>query len=544
MQRNLAALDGPTYDVAIVGGGIVGACVARDAALRGFSTALVERRDFCSGTSAASSHMIHGGIRYLRQMQLGVVRESLRERRTWQAIAPHLVHPLPFILPLYGRTQTAAGRAALALFDALAWDRGRLSDPDQRLPARTWWTAAETRARLPAVTSDGLAGAICYFDCGMSSPERLCLEVLEDAERHGAVLVNYVSCDSIAVQGDAVTGLRVRDEASGAVFDVRARCVVNATGPWTGAFLATALARPAPRRIVRSKGVHIIVRQLHPTHAITILQRHRHALVVPFRGHSLIGTTDTVFEGDTDDVQASVDDVRSLLDVANSGLSGAHLTPADVVHTYAGLRPLLAAAATSSYRLSRRAEVVRHDAVGGPRGLISALGGKWTTARHVAELCVDAVAHVLGERDRCSSHTRPLPGAQFDQLRAFRENVLRDQGPTVGSDWLTHLLDTYGSRYSAVLAIDGGAGAQASLGDRIVERGAEVRFAIREEQALHLTDVVLRRTGLGALGTPTTAVLDAVTRIMTEELQWTPDVARRERAHVDEWFAKSMASVA
>ena len=545
MRRNPRALTEETFDLAVIGGGIVGACVARDAATRGLTVALIEKEDFSSGTSAASSKMIHGGVRYLAQLQLSVVRESLRERRIWQRIAPHLVHPIPFALPVRGVRQRLEGQVGLSLFDFLSWDRGQLADPDQRLPGHEWWSARETVDRIPNLRASGVSGAICYADCQVYSPERLCLECLTDAALAGAVVANYVQCTRVVQRSGRVVGVTAQDVMTGAEVSIGARCVVNATGPWADELLAQVDGSAHPARLVRSKGVHVVVRTLSPRYALTLRVGGRHVFVIPWRDHSLIGTTDTPYHGHPDDVQADADDIQSLIDIVNAGMPAARLTFADVRFAYAGLRPLVADGGQPSYYLSRRAEIVDHGRSGGPVGLVSALGGKWTTARHVAEQCVDVVAHRLGAGDRrCVTRERPLPGGDVGRLTEFRARALADEA-SVSATTVNHLLDLHGARFRDVLATPTqDPSLLMPIAPGVPDVGAAVSFAVREEQALHLLDVLLRRTGLGTLGAPDVEVVARVAAIMAGELRWSDADVARERALVAAYYRRTTEAIA
>src|SRR6185437_12835451 len=230
MRRATDRLADETFDILIIGGGITGACVARDASMRGLNVALVERGDFANATSAHNSKLIHGGLRYLRNFELGLVRESLRERRIWQRIAPHLVHPLPFLVPLYrgGWKARATLSAGLTLYDILSYDRGWLDDPAQRLPGHSWLSADEARRREPVLDQPGLQGAFLYYDAQMDSPERLALECLIEADANGAALANYVEATQLILKDRRVAGCRMRDVMSGETFEVRAKSTLVA----------------------------------------------------------------------------------------------------------------------------------------------------------------------------------------------------------------------------------------------------------------------------------------------------------------------------
>src|SRR5690242_2087372 len=261
MRRDLSRLSNEVFDLLVIGGGITGACVARDASRRGLKVALIEKNDFACATSAHNSKLIHGGLRYLRSFELRLVRESLRERRIWQRIAPHLVHPLPFLIPLYGGGWSARATlaAGLSLYDALSFDRRWLDDPAQRLPGRRWLRADAALATEPALAACNFAGAFEYYDAQMCSPERLALECVIDAEAHSAVVANHLLAETLLLRDERIEGASVVDVFTDARFDIRAQLTVIAAGPWADLFLAQALGRPVSHRLLRSKGIHLIV---------------------------------------------------------------------------------------------------------------------------------------------------------------------------------------------------------------------------------------------------------------------------------------------
>jgi glycerol-3-phosphate dehydrogenase len=510
MQRDLTRLANERFDLLVIGGGITGACIARDAALRGLTVALVEKCDFANATSAHNSKLIHGGLRYLRNFELGLVRESLRERRIWQRIAPHLVRPLPFLVPLYGGGWKARATlsAGLTLYDLLSFDRGWLEDPAQRLPGHRWLDAATALAREPALEGPGFVGAFEYHDAQMYSPERLALECLLDAAANGAAVANYVSAEKLLLRDGHVEGATVSD---GSVrFDVRAAVTVIAAGPWADIFLAQALGKPSSHKLMRSKGIHLIVPAMTNA-ALTVAARGGHFFVLPWRSHSLLGTTDTTFNGSPDMVGVSERDIGDFLAYINANLSSAKLERADVEHFYAGLRPLVDDGSGDTYDASRRAELIDHGKEDGVEGLFSAIGGKWTTSRHLAEQVVDVIVAKFGRSVRaCLTGTAKLPGA-----------------PVAATGDKDHLARLYGRRLPQVLA-------SAEQNESLLQPlspsgdiGAQVPFAIHEEMVLTLEDVVMRRTGIGQLGNPGTDALARVADLMATELGW--DDGRRQR---------------
>src|ERR1700761_8454784 len=328
MQRALSRLSSETFDVLIVGGGATGAFTARDCALRGLAVALVEARDFASATSAHNSKLAHGGLRYLRNFEIPLVRESLRERLGLMRMAPHLVRPLPFLLPLYhaGMLERAKLKAGLALYDLLSFDRNRLEDPGQHLPGHRWVSPKDALAREPVLKGDGFEGAFEYYDAQMYSPERIALENLVDADAHGAAIANYVTAEKLLLRDGGVEGCSVRDVLNGARFDIRARTVLVAAGPWADLFLEQATGQQAAHRLIRSKGIHLMVPELAKA-ALTIEAGSGHLFALPWRGHTLLATTDTEFTGDPATVAVTESDIDGFLATFGKYLPAAGLSP-------------------------------------------------------------------------------------------------------------------------------------------------------------------------------------------------------------------------
>ncbi len=535
MRRATARLADENFDLLIVGGGITGASVARDASLRGFKVALIERSDFANATSAHNSKLVHGGLRYLRNFELGLVRESLKERRILQRIAPHLVSPLPFLVPMYGgglkaRATLAAG---LTLYDLLSYDKGWLDDPAQRLPNHEWIGKNPALVREPIMDGPGFEGAFLYYDAQMYSPERLALECLIDADLQGAAIANYVEARTLLVRDGRVEGAGVRDTMTDSAFDIRARLTLVAAGPWADIFLASALGKPSSHKLLRSKGIHVMVPKMTRRDALTVAAGGGHFFVLPWRGHTLLGTTDTAFKGDPDSVSVSESDIADFFALVNKYLPAAKLARGAVEFFYAGLRPLVDDGSGNTYGASRRAELVDHARDDGVAGLLSAIGGKWTTSRNLAEKITDAVVARLGATEgACLTATSPLPGAKFWRFGDFLDGQKRDH-PLPGIEHLAHM---YGSRITDLLAeAQNRPELFASLGPT-GDIAAQIVFAAREEMALTLADAVMRRTGIGQFGPPAQDVLEAASKLMAAELGWSEERRGREIGALAPWF--------
>lgn len=532
MKRNFARLGDTEFDLLIIGGGITGACIARDAALRGLKVALVDKWDFCSATSAGSSKLVHGGLRYLRNFELGLVRESLAERRIWERNAPHQVRPLPFLLPANKKSKGTLN-IGLTLYDLLSFDRNGVKDPAQKLPGHSWLGAEAAQGAEPVLTGQAMEGAFLYYDCQMRSPERLGLECLIEASRHKAILANYAEAVGFLRDGNKILGAEVFDRVTGQQLNVRAQITLNAAGPWADTLLGLAEQHDPSRHLLRSKGIHLITRALTKRHAITAAIPEEigggHMFLLPWRGKTIIGTTDTAYEGDPDELEVTPREIDAYLAVINRVIPSAGLTRDDVVHAYAGLRPLIVDKADKKnpYNASRKSEVVDHEKDEGLKGLFSAIGGKWTTSRHVAEKAVDMIVARLGRKvPAANTAKRPLPGGWFDALEPFF-NAMNNRYPELAGARLDELVFTYGSEMDRVASL---AMENAALAERLAEGrgeiGAQVIHAIREEMAQTLEDVIFRRTGLGTLGYPGDEAIARVTHIMARECGW--DGARIE----------------
>jgi glycerol-3-phosphate dehydrogenase len=509
---NLGRLRDEPFDVLVVGGGIVGAGVARDAACRGLRTALVERGDFASGTSGKTSRLVHGGLRYLRSYRVGLVRQAVRERDLLLQRAPSLVRPLPFLIPAYRGRRPSAGflRFGLFLYDFLSREKA--------VPRRAWLRAEATRVREPQLRSDGLAGAGIYYDA-TTDDARLVLAVVKDAADAGACVANYAEVGELLYTEGRVAGARLRDRMGGGTFNARVRILVNATGVWLDRLRAP---RTDPT-IRATKGVHVFLprTKVGNRHALALTARDgRTVFVLPWNELTLVGTTDTDFRGDADHVVPDAVDVRYLLEIVNRAFPQARVTSADVVSAYAGLRPLLRTGRVEA----RESDVSREHAIFEDEdGLISVAGGKLTTHRAMAEEVVDLVVARLGQTGPTRTRERPLgppthPLADFTTLGFDEASALHLQG-RVAPDEVRRFLEAPKAEQRIV--------------DDLPHAWVEVEIAIHEEMAMTLADVLVRRLGLfyeasdQALG-----VADEVAERMAGILGWdAPRVERETREY-------------
>jgi len=516
-QENMERLAQEEFDLLIIGGGITGVAVARDASLRGFHTALVEKGDFGSGTSSRSTRLIHGGIRYLEYGEFKLVFDACGERRMMRKIAPRLARPLPFLYPIY-RGQKPSSlriRAGMVLYDALSLFHN--------VQNHRWLGPAEVQRREPLVAGRGLLSAGRYYDAQVNDA-RLTLVTAKAAHLHGAVMANYARVIGLMKTGERVAGACVRDETSGQEVEARARVVVNATGIWTDEILELDEHRQNPM-IRPTKGIHLLIpkAQLHSQHAIifSVPRDGRHIFLIPWSDFTLIGTTDTDHQGDLDNPAATFEDVEYLLEAVQHTFPGAQIEHDDIISTFAGLRPLVSAPGSPS-ALSREHVIMETQS-----GLITIAGGKLTTHRLMGEQLTDRIQKRLAEefgihaQSECRTK-EPLEGAQIEHVRVSGVDE------PVGR----HLVDAYGDDATWVLAY---AEENPSLGERIMPENpylmAEALYAVQHEMALTLRDVLMRRihviyeTRDGGLGRART-----VAELMAPRLGWDGVEAERQVA--------------
>jgi len=520
----LASFAGRQFQLLIVGGGINGAGLARDAALRGIPTVLVEQNDFASGTSSKTSKLVHGGLRYLEQGRLSLVFEACRERSRLLRLAGHLVRPQQFLLPVYRGDPRPAWkiRAGLWLYDLLALGR--------RIAAHRMVSPRAAREREPQLQSEGLQGAALYSDAQMHDA-RLCLENILDAESLGAVCLNYVRVIGFLHRDGRIAGAALEDQFTRERVEVRAHAVVNTAGPWADAVSRLADQHAAPK-LRPTRGIHLIVPRLNRSHPLfsSARQDGRMIFILPWGDYTLIGTTDTDDTQAPEEVAASAEEVDYLLREANRLFPEARLTRESVIMTYAGLRPLAAAAGQAS-SVSREHLIVEE-----PSGLITLLGGKFTTYRAMAEELLDVVIDRRGwtVTKRCETATRPLPG-HGDRVALEQAGRAALGGTGLAAPAVIHLLETYGTR--AVLMADL-LRDHAELRERLCEHhphiAAEVIHARRAEHAEHVSDWYFRRSWMAYSPCRGLDSLDKVMRLWENEGVAREALERQRQAYVEE----------
>ena len=524
-------------DVLIVGGGVVGAGSALDAVTRGLTTAIVEARDWASGTSSRSSKLIHGGLRYLEMLDFGLVREALRERGLLlDRIAPHLVKPVPFLYPLQHRLwERAYAGTGVALYDAMAITSGAFkSSTGHGLHHHRHLTRRQALREAPCLRKDALTGAIQYWDAQMDDA-RFTMTVVRTAVSFGALAANRARVTGFLRQGERVTGALVTDLETGEEFEVRARQVINATGVWTDDTQGMADTR-GQFHVRASKGIHLVVpRDRLPSSTGLILRTEKSVLfVIPWGRHWIIGTTDTDWKLAKSHPAASAQDIDYLLEHVNSVLNSP-LTREDVEGVYAGLRPLLSGESESTSKLSRE-HVVGHPVP----GLVVVAGGKFTTYRVMAADAVDEAARTMDTRipDSCTAEL-PLVGADgYRPLWNQRRALAATSGIHVAR--VEHLLNRYGACIHELLDM---LRADPSLARPLPGAddylAVEARYAVTHEGAMHLEDVLTRRTRISIEAWDRgVAAAPEVADLMAGLLGWTDEDKKRE---VDRYFARVAA---
>ena len=545
MRRHLAALTGTTYDLLIVGGGIYGATLAWEAAHRGLSVALIEQSDFGAATSANSLKTIHGGLRYLQHADLKRMRESIGERSALMRIAPHLVHPLPVLMPTYGHGLQGreAMAAALLINEVVSFDRNRGLDDSKRIPSGRVISRAECQHLAPGISAAGLTGGALFYDAQVYNSERLTLAFLHSATASGAQVANYVRAIRFLRQGNRVGGVEAEDVLSGQRLDIQARMVINAAGPWAGQLLSGLGAQQPARRPALALAMNIVTRPIFETCAVGVPLRetyhdadalinkgNRLLFVAPWRGRSIIGTSYAPYQGDPSRLQISPADVQLLVEDFNRAYPAAALQPKDVDFVHAGLLPMADVNAnTGAVRLTKHYWLHDHRAEG-LHGLITVLGVKYTTARDVASKALEVVFAQLERRPPQSrSAHMPLHGGQISNFGVFLKTAISQHAPRFGEPGIRNLVHNYGSAFPNVLRyLDLEAVQPAGLA--LLQ--AETRHAVHEEMACTLADVVLRRTELGSAGRPGMAALLTAARTMAIELEWDEAHLGRELENV------------
>ncbi len=503
----------PEYDLLIIGGGINGAGIARDAAIRGLSVILLEKNDFGSGTTSFSSRLIHGGLRYLEYAEINLVYESLHERGYLRKIASHLVKRIRINIPIYDRSKRGPTLIRLGM---IAYD---LLSIRKTLPRHRMLNRDELLREEPGLNAEGLRAGAQYYDAQVTFAERLVLENIIAAEEAGAVVKNYCPVDMIGPHDGAAMNVAYVDEESGEKSRVKGRLVINASGPWVDRVLQTTGTKT--RRLMGgTKGSHIVVGDFNgaPSDAFYVeaAADGRPFFIIPWNGQFLIGTTDIRYGRDPDNARASPREIQYLLDETNRVFPEADLTTGDIHFAYAGVRPLPRIRKGPESAITRKHIIKRHRQP--LRGIISIIGGKLTTFRNLAEQTVDRVDRKLNAGlPPCSTASTPLPGAiGIDEAREKLEDYAG-----LSENGRERILSIYGGRAVLILELAASDPALSKvIGSEKCALAAEVVFAIRNEFAKNLTDLMHRRLMLGLSADQGEEVVETVAAIASSEFGW------------------------
>lgn len=546
MKRNLATLSSDEFDLLVVGGGIFGICAAWDAVLRGLSVALIEQKDFASGTSANSYKVVHGGIRYLQHLDWVRIRSSCKERSALLRVAPHLVQPLPIVIPTYGHGKK--GKELLAtgmrVYDLVTYDRNAgISDPERHIPPCRSMSRQEVLDLFPALDLNGLTGAMVFCDGQMYNPTRLALSFLRSAIAEGVQAANYVEAIDFLRSDNQVKGVLAQDKLTGDTFEIRAKVVLNAAGPWSEWLLAKQFKDHAtakgtysrdacfviPRRITEKYALAVPGRTKDPD---AVLSREaRHLFVVPWRDYTLIGVWHLVYRDHPDTVTVPDQDLEMFIDEINWAYPSLNIRLDEVSMWNAGLLPFgenKPGAKDLSY--GKRSRIIDHSKQHQVDGLVTLIGVRYTMARGDSAQAIDLVSQKLGKGlQRSATDQIPVYGGKIENFEKLVQSTIREGSRGLSPDVIRALIHNYGSEYNDVLKyVDKNPAWAETLGRSKVMK-AEVIHAVHEEMAINLGDVVFRRTDLATGENPGEQPLRECAELMASELGWT-------REQIDEQF--------
>lgn len=537
LNRNITALTGAEYDLIVVGAGIFGACATWEAARRGLKVALLERTDFAHATSANHFKMVHGGIRYMQHGDLARIRESAHERSALLRIAPHLVRPLPIVIPTYGHGMKGKEIlwTAMRLFDALTWDRNKGLLPEKRIPASRLIPRSQVLKLFPGIKAEGLTGGALFCDGQMVSPTRLAISFLRSAAAAGATIANYVEATDFERSENCVQAVIARDAVSGKPVRVRGKMVLNTAGPWANRLLESALGIHLDPRPTFSRDLAFVVpKRLSGPYALafateskdkdTLLDRGgRHLFAVPWKDFTLIGVWHKVFKNSPDHITVSREEMSAFVDEVNAGYPALNLDVHQVQLINTGLTLFgdEGQQARGGMSFGKRSMLIDHRQTHGIQGLLSMVGVRATTARGMSQKAIDLVFKRLGRPVIASdTATTPVYGGDISDLEEFTRDVTDSLDGLLSADQIQLMIQHYGTGILNVLRYGTD---RRELLSPLKNTGvikAEIVHAVREEAALGLTDVVFRRTDLATGRLPGLDVLQDCARTMADELGW------------------------
>ncbi len=535
MNRFIENYQNQEFDLIVIGGGITGATVAYEAASRGLSVALLEKSDFASATSSATSKMIHGGLRYLSTFEFSLVRESLKERRILMNIAPNFVHPAPFIFSVYKKDKVSnfQMKIGMLLYELFSFDKNKLWDKSRKMPNHKSISPEKVIELVPNALKKGLIGGQLYYDCSSHSPERLTLAFIKSAMKYGAQLANYTEVKDFIIEKGrkwkTVKGVKVIDKLNNVLLDVKGKMIINCAGPWADILLGKAREKHEDEILRRSEGIHFITKKLVEKYTFSgATLSGKHFFLVPYRNRTLIGTTDKEFIGKPDDYKVTKQAITELLEEVNQSFGEKEkIAYNEIDFAYGGLRPLVEDQTEDVYHSSRKYEITG-EKKNGIAGLITVEGGKFTTSRMLAEKAINKAIRILRmPKNKSISKNNYIYGSE---IKNFKEFVKEKQNQYAGfkPEHIEFLCKSYGTEIDKLFDLMGENPDLKIVLNDDGENLAQVVFAIRYEMAKTLPDILMRRTGLGQLGHPGKETLEKIAQTAAAELNWDKDKINEE----------------
>ncbi len=528
MNRFIEKYTDHEFDLIVIGGGITGASVAYEAASRGMDVALVEKSDFGSATSAATSKMIHGGLRYLSTYEFALVRESLKERRVLMNIAPNFIHPAPFLFSSYAKDKVSFKQMKLGMiiYEALSFDKNWIWDKSKTMPSYKSLDNKATKQLFPNALTEDLIGGQLYYDCSSHSPERFTLSFIKSAVKYGASVANYTEVEDFIVEPKGrkkkiIKGVKVKDKISGETKDLKGKLVINCAGPWADIVLDKVKKEHSSQELRRSEGIHFIIKKVVGDTTFSGYSKSgRHFFLFPYRNHTLVGTTDKEYIGKPNDYKVTREAIEDLIVEVNSAFGNKDkIKYEDILHAYGGLRPLVEDQTEESYKSSRKYEITG-EKKNGISGLITVEGGKFTTSRMLAEKAINKALRILKYPKRKSiSESTQLYGCEIKNISDFifeKKKKYSEYNP----DNIEYLAKSYGTEIDSIMTIAANNKELKQILNKDGELLAQVQFAIRNEMAITLTDIIMRRTGVGLLGNPGMDTIVKIAEYAAKELNW------------------------
>lgn len=553
MIRDISKITDKDYDLIVIGGGIFGVCAAWDATLRGLTVAIIEKGDFSHATSSNHFKMVHGGIRYLQHGDFVRIRESSRERSSLLRIAPHLIKPLPIVIPTYGHG--LKGKAILGtgmyLYDILTCDRNRRLNRDRHIPWSHFISREEVQKLYPGIRDEGLTGAAVFYDAQMYNPPRIVLSFLRAAVEYGAAAANYLEVTNFLRAGNRIVGVQAYDGINNSVLEIKGRCVLNAAGPWAHKLLESSLDLRLPKRPTFSRDLALVVNRssLHD-YAVafstsskdtdTIIDRGgRHLFAVPWREQTLIGVWHKFYTGHPDEIAVEPKEIESYVTEVNQAYPGLklHSSEINLINTGLTLFGEEDCQGAESMSFGKRSMLIDHETINGFKRLITLIGVRATTARGMAAKAIDLVIQKLGKpAKKADTQNIPIYGGDIGSFDKAVHLLQKQYDHILNFNQARHLVSNYGNRCGEVMKY---VEADSSLADTVGESytlKAEIRHAVQEEMAVHLTDIVFRRTDIATGQMPRTTELEMCASLVADELGWDQPIIDKEIESVGKSF--------